>query len=85
MSKVLLSSIAIAALACAAPALAAAPGATTNGSSNNGALPDTSRGKPKADQRYCVVYNITGSILPRKTCKTRHDWLAEGLDPLAKQ
>jgi hypothetical protein len=79
MFKVALSSIAVAALAFAAPALATGPdGATTNGT-----VPDT--GKPKPNQRYCVVFSITGSILPHKVCKTRADWLAEGFDPLAKQ
>ena len=35
--------------------------------------------------RYCVVNQVTGSRIPRRTCKTRADWLAdEGVDPLAK-
>ena len=84
MSKIILSSIAVAALAFAAPALAA-PATGPDGMASNGTVPDAGKSKPKRDQRYCVVYNITGSILPHKTCKTRQDWLAEGFDPLAKQ
>jgi hypothetical protein len=79
MFKVALSSIAVAAFAFAAPALAAGP----DGTATNGAVPAT--GKPKPDQRYCVVFSVTGSILPHKVCKTRAAWLAEGVDPLAKQ
>ncbi|MDB5673347.1 MAG: hypothetical protein JWM65_329 [Sphingomonas bacterium] len=79
MFKVALSSIAVAAFAFAAPALAAGP----DGAATNGAVPGT--GKPKADQRYCVVFSVTGSIVPHKVCKTRAHWLAEGFDPLAKQ
>jgi len=81
MSKIVLSSLAVAALAFAAPAFAAAPDAAAT----NGTVPDAGKPKPKAEQRYCVVYTITGSILEHKTCKTRKDWLAEGVDPLAKQ
>ena len=34
--------------------------------------------------RYCIVEAITGSVIPRRTCKTREAWLREGFDPLAK-
>ena len=81
MSKIVLSSIAVAALTFAVPALAAGP----DGAATNGTVPDTGKPKPKTDQRYCVVYTITGSILEHKRCQTRKEWLAEGFDPLAKQ
>lgn len=29
-------------------------------------------------RRYCLVETITGSMIPRKTCKTRAEWEAEG-------
>jgi hypothetical protein len=32
--------------------------------------------------RYCFIEDVTGSRIPRKSCKTRADWLAEGIDPL---
>lgn len=36
-------------------------------------------------QRYCIVNSVTGSRIPRRTCKTRAEWLAdENFDPLAK-
>ncbi|MCA1199979.1 hypothetical protein K9B35_18595 [Sphingomonas sp. R647] len=41
---------------------------------------------PKANTRYCVSETTTGSRLPRKTCKTRADWIADdNFDPLAQQ
>jgi hypothetical protein len=35
--------------------------------------------------KYCVVSEITGSRMPRKTCKTRDQWLAQGFDPVAPE
>lgn len=35
--------------------------------------------------RYCVVVKATtGTIIDRKVCRTRDQWLAQGVDPLAK-
>ena len=81
MSKIVLSSIAVAALAFAAPALASGPDGAT---AANGTVPEVSHAKPNPQQRVCVVFNITGSILPQKTCKTRKEWAAAGVDPFAK-
>lgn len=81
MSKFILSSVAVAALAFAAPALAAGP----DGTATNGTVPDAAHAQPNPAQRICVAFNITGSILPQKICKTRKQWAAEGIDPLAKQ
>ena len=40
---------------------------------------------PKDGQRVCVVSRLTGSMIPKKTCKTLRDWRALGVDPLAKR
>ena len=34
--------------------------------------------------RYCVKGVITGSRLERRVCKTRAEWLKEGVDPTAR-
>jgi hypothetical protein len=34
------------------------------------------------DQRYCVDVTVTGTRIPRRTCHTRADWMAQGFDPL---
>jgi len=39
----------------------------------------------KRETRYCVIDTITGSLIPRKECHTRKDWIdLTGTDPLAK-
>ena len=39
----------------------------------------------KRETRYCVIDTITGSLIPRKVCHTRKDWIdLTGADPLAK-
>ncbi|WP_066658067.1 MULTISPECIES: hypothetical protein [unclassified Sphingomonas] len=41
---------------------------------------------PKAETRYCVSETPLGSRLPKKTCKTRAQWIADdNFDPLAPQ
>lgn len=41
-------------------------------------------GAPQAaKRRYCVMEAVTGSRIPRRTCRTREVWLADGFDPLA--
>jgi len=36
--------------------------------------------------RYCVIVpHTTGSIIDRKICHTRDEWLVTGFDPLAKK
>lgn len=78
MSKIIML-IGGAALAFAAPAMAA-----NSDSEAAGSVPKIEQAKPKPDQRYCVVSNITGSRIEHKVCKTRKEWLAEDFDPLAK-
>ena len=39
---------------------------------------------PRADMRYCVKIERTGSRMARKECRTRAEWLDRGFDPLAK-
>jgi hypothetical protein len=66
-------------VATAAPALArdTAPSAPTQSSESPA---------PKAETRYCVSETPVGTRLPKKTCKTRAQWIAdENFDPLAPQ
>jgi hypothetical protein len=35
--------------------------------------------------KYCVVSELTGTRLPKKTCRTRAQWLNQGFDPLAPE
>jgi hypothetical protein len=37
-----------------------------------------------AKTRYCIVDTRTGSRIPKRTCKTRAEWLERGFDPAAK-
>ncbi|MES2097802.1 MAG: hypothetical protein V4459_13675 [Pseudomonadota bacterium] len=41
--------------------------------------PEKSRAQ---DQKICVVDAMTGTRIPQKVCKTRREWMAEGVDPL---
>lgn len=67
--------------AAVAPAAAAPdPDAATRAGKQE--APRTTSNK---DTRYCIVDRITGSILERKVCKTRDQWLAQGVDPLAEK
>lgn len=35
----------------------------------------------KADtKRYCITETLTGSRMPQKTCNTRAEWAAQGVD-----
>ena len=41
--------------------------------------------KPAAKPvQYCVEEQLTGSMLKRRICNTRDQWMAQGFDPLAK-
>ena len=33
--------------------------------------------KPKS---YCIYFTFTGSRIPQRACKSKDDWLAEGVD-----
>ena len=39
---------------------------------------------PRAETRYCVKNERTGSRLEHKECHTRTEWLQRGFDPLSK-
>lgn len=40
---------------------------------------------PAKPTRYCVVEQVTGSNIERKTCKTREQWIKQdGYDPTRK-
>jgi hypothetical protein len=39
---------------------------------------------PRADTRYCIVHKPTGSLLTRRVCRTRDQWIErDGFDPVA--
>jgi hypothetical protein len=39
--------------------------------------------KPAKEKLYCVQGTTTGTLIPKKICKTRDQWIArEGFDPL---
>ncbi|MDG2535961.1 hypothetical protein P6144_20040 [Sphingomonas sp. HITSZ_GF] len=47
------------------------------------AKPKQEEQSPKADSRkYCIDALMTGSRIPKRQCRTRADWLADGIDPL---
>ncbi|WP_375397660.1 hypothetical protein [uncultured Sphingomonas sp.] len=43
------------------------------------AAEDSNGAKPPA--RYCLLRQVTGSIMTVKICKTRDAWLERGVDP----
>ena len=45
----------------------------------------TSESGARAEQKICVVDVVTGSRIPRRSCKTRAQWIAAtGIDPLVE-
>jgi hypothetical protein len=50
---------------------------------NDPAKPKQEQQAQKADSRkYCIYTEATGSRIPKQQCRTRADWLADGVDPL---
>lgn len=83
MSKSILLGVAAAfCMAAASPIMAAAPDSGGTPKAEMSASGATSAATDK--MKYCVVDTITGSHIPKKTCLTRKEWLAQGFDPLAK-
>lgn len=78
MSKLIVSSLAGAACALATPAFAGSADGVASG------VTGAAHGKPKAGQRSRAAYDLTGSHIRRKECKTRREWFAEGMDPLIR-
>ena len=81
MSKpILMGVVAAFCMAAAGPAMAATP--------NSGAAPKAEKAESgaapeaKAATKYCIVDTVTGSHIQKKTCLTRKEWLAQGVDPL---
>lgn len=37
-----------------------------------------------AEKKYCVAFDLTGSRVARKVCKTQSQWAAEGVDVTKK-
>jgi hypothetical protein len=53
----------------------ATPGATATPAAKSGKESTT-------NAKYCVVDTVTGTRIQKKVCKTRIEWMAEGVDPL---
>ncbi|MCA3254397.1 MAG: hypothetical protein INF91_02130 [Alphaproteobacteria bacterium] len=70
-----LSTVALAAApANAEPRPVTAPAAQTEDAAG-GASADVAKAK-----KFCVMQTITGSRMPKKTCRTAEEWKAEGVD-----
>jgi hypothetical protein len=56
--------------------------AKTESAATSSSVSDVTRtpGAPaQADQKkYCMVMDLTGSRVPRKICRTKAEWIAEG-------
>ena len=68
----------------AAAAVSSTAGTATDAPVGTAAAAPTSEAAPAArPQRYCVVQQITGTMLGHRVCQTRDQWLAQGFDPAA--
>lgn len=76
MKSILIAAAALAGVT-AIPAIAMTTVTATTSRAEAGKAP-LSHADPA--QRYCVSDTPTGSRLPKKVCKTRADWVAEGVD-----
>lgn len=61
-------------LVLATPAMAKEPTGTAGAAATTEAAPAT-------NTKYCFNTETTGSRMKTKVCKTRDQWLAEGVDP----
>lgn len=66
--------------ACGAMLMAAtAPvAASDNNGTKSATAPESSTTTAQSEKKYCVSFMITGSLLPRRECRTRADWEAQG-------
>ena len=81
MSKPILMGVAAAfCMAAASPVMAATP--DPNGAPKAEKPESGVASVGKAATKYCIVDTATGSHIPKKTCLTRKEWLAQGVDPL---
>ena len=79
MTKALLAMMATVGVLLGAPALAAdRPEPTV--ATTPAPAPDAQSKKV----RYCIKDAITGSRMERRICKTRAEWLQQGVDPTAR-
>lgn len=62
-------------------AVAAAPAASTPAGSSVAARP----ARTSKPTQYCIQAAYTGTRMPKKTCKTREEWMRDGIDPTEKQ
>lgn len=72
------------ALALAGLSLATAPTVEPRAPAGTAAVTDRQAAKPIDGRNYCFKYEITGSIMRYKTCKTYAEWMKQGVDPTAK-
>ena len=42
----------------------------------------TTAAAPKDTKRYCVVETNLDSLIPKRVCRSRSEWLSHGFDPL---
>jgi hypothetical protein len=70
----------------AAAALAAGSMAPAYAADPTGDAPVAAKAQQKSAKKarqYCVETELTGTRMPRKTCKTREQWIKEdGFDPV---
>lgn len=74
----LAAGLCVAAITPATAAPQPKPAVTTGETTTNTTEPAA---EAKADKRrYCISYEVTGSRIPQRTCKTKADWLSVGVD-----
>ena len=68
-------------LAITAAALSLATAPTAEPRAAGTAAGDQQTAKPADGRNYCYKYEVTGSIMRYKTCKTYAEWMKQGVDP----
>ncbi|MGL4313067.1 MAG: hypothetical protein ACRCSO_03670 [Sphingomonas sp.] len=66
-------------MVAAVPAGASAPGEAGKTTAAPNAEP-TAAAPAAKPQRYCINDTVTGSRLPHRTCLTKEEWAAQGVD-----
>jgi hypothetical protein len=61
------------------------PGMAGKAAASPALAPPSSNGPARArpDTKYCVLFDATGTRIPRRVCQTRDAWMKDGFDPLA--
>ncbi|MEO7688863.1 MAG: hypothetical protein ABIS51_06215 [Sphingomonas sp.] len=82
MSKpILMGVVAAFCMAAASPVIAAAPDPAGTAKAEKS---EAGAASAAGETKYCVIDTPTGSHISKKICRTRKEWLDEGVDPLAK-